>query len=104
MATRSSIDCSISYYGVGLDELTNEVNNVTKPLMLHIAEEDGFVTKEAQAKIKEDLSPHKLITIHSYENVDHAFARGNGQNYDEKAATLANKRSLSFLEKSLNKA
>ncbi len=101
MATRSDADCNVSYYGVGIDTLLDEAGGIHKPLLMHIAEEDGFVDKAAQAKIKAGLSEKPLVTIHSYANADHAFARTNGTNWNEPAATLANDRTAAFLENHL---
>ena len=41
------------------------------------------------------------MTIHSYPNVDHAFARAGGEHYDNEAAALANRRTEEFLHKHL---
>jgi carboxymethylenebutenolidase len=104
MATRTTIDASVGYYAVGLDELLDEQKNIKNPLLLHIAEEDKFVTKEQQEIIKEGLSNNPLIKIHSYPGVNHAFARGQGEHYDEQAAMLANQRTLEFLKNNLDLA
>lgn len=101
MATRSSVECAVSYYGVGLDELLDESTNITHPLMLHIAEEDEFVNKEAQTKIKTTLASHPQLEIYSYPGVNHAFARGEGINYSEEAATAANTRTDEFFDRIL---
>jgi carboxymethylenebutenolidase len=101
MACRSNADCNVSYYGVGLDELLQEAPQITKPTMLHIAEEDEFVSKEAQSKINESLANHPCVTIYNYPGVNHAFARHNGVHYDEAAATLAGQRTSQFLQANL---
>ncbi|HIF25346.1 MAG TPA: dienelactone hydrolase family protein [Micavibrio sp.] len=101
MATRTGVDASVGYYGVGLNELLDEAKNISKPLMLHIAEEDGFVDKEAQAQIKEGLKDIPQVTMHSYPGLDHAFSREGGQHYDAEGAKLANERSLQFLANAL---
>lgn len=101
MATRSTADCAIGYYGVGLDELLNESPRIKNPLMLHIAEEDKFVNHEAQIKIKQTLSQNPLVTLYSYPGTDHAFARGGGQHYNEAAAQTANQRTYNFLDQQL---
>ena len=101
MAARSDSDASVSYYGVGLDELLGEAGNITKPLLLHVASKDQFVPPEAQDKIKAGLSGNPRITLHVYEGNDHAFARVGGDHYDKAAADLANGRSLEFLKGSL---
>ena len=104
MAARAPVDCAISYYGVGLDALLDEACNIKKPLLMHIAEQDKFVPQAAQEKIKAGVAPHSRISVHSYPGVNHAFARGNGDHYDEAAATLANRRSLEFIEQNLKNA
>lgn len=92
MATDSDADCNVAYYGVGIEERLDDARRITAPTLLHIAEEDGFVPKEAQAKIKAALKEHPHVTIHSYPGVDHAFARNKGVNYNKKAADQAEAR------------
>lgn len=101
MAARSDADASVGYYGVGLDALLDEAGSIRRPLLLHVATEDGFVPKEAQAKIKSALQGHPQVTIHEYQGNDHAFAREGGKHYDPDAAALANARSRDFFAKHL---
>ncbi|HYG28312.1 MAG TPA: dienelactone hydrolase family protein [Caulobacteraceae bacterium] len=100
-ATRTDADASAAYYGVGIENFTGEAANLARPLLMHIAEEDQFVPKEAQAKIKSDLAGNEKIEIHSYPGRDHAFARTGGQHYDAGDAAKAQERTLAFLAKSL---
>jgi carboxymethylenebutenolidase len=102
MATRSSADCSVGYYGVGIENQLNEASAITKPLMLHVAEADKFVPPEAQQKIKEALGKITHVTIHSYPGCDHAFARQGGQHYDRAAAELADRRTADFFAQHLH--
>lgn len=100
-ACHTQSDATVGYYGVGIEELLADANNIKSNLMLHIAQEDEFVPKEAQTKIHEGLSGHEKITLHSYENVSHAFSREGGDNYNETAAELADKRTIEFLKNNL---
>ena len=100
-ATRTSTDASVGYYGVGIDKRLEEASSISNPLMLHIAAEDGFVNKEAQAAIAAGLGAHPRVSLHTYAGVDHAFSRPNGMHYDAAAADLANARSLAFLSGAL---
>jgi carboxymethylenebutenolidase len=100
-AVRTSADAAVSYYGVGIDNVVGEATGLQKPLMLHIAEEDGFVPKAAQAAIIEALKDSPNVVIHTYPGRDHAFARPGGAHYDEADANLANGRSLAFLQQQL---
>jgi carboxymethylenebutenolidase len=101
MATRSDADCSVAYYGVGIEDLLDEAQQIKRPLLMHMAEKDRFVPSAAQAKIKEHLSQNPNVTIHAYPGQDHAFARVGGEHYNKQAAELANTRTTEFLRKCL---
>ncbi len=101
MATRTDADCSIGYYGVAIENNLDEAPNITRPLMLHMAEKDQFVPPEAQARITETLAVNNQVTVHKYAAMDHAFARAGGQHYDKTAADLANQRSRDFFTQHL---
>lgn len=100
-AARTDVDASVSYYGVGIENLVKEADKIARPLMMHIAEEDQFVPKAAQAVILRALKNHPQITIHTYAGRDHAFARHGGQHYDEADAKLAAGRTLAFFQQHL---
>lgn len=100
-ATRTNSDASVAYYGVGIENRVAEAVQTHRPLMLHIAEEDQFVPKEAQAAIKQALGKNQMITIFSYPGRDHAFARRGGEHYDEADAQLAGGRTLEFFKTQL---
>lgn len=101
MATRTDIDAAVGYYGVGIDGHLTEAANIRKPLLLHIAQEDGFVDKEAQARIHQGLGGNDLVTLIDYAGVDHGFTRKGGQHYDEAAARKANDATIDFLKTNL---
>ena len=96
LAAVCELDAAVSYYGVQIEEYLDEAENVEEPLLLHIAEEDEYVNKEAQAKILNAIEGKENITAQIYEGQDHAFARYNGMHYNEQAANLANTRTKAF--------
>lgn len=100
-ATRTDVDASVSYYGVGIEKHVNEAEKLTHPLLMHIAEKDQFVPPEAQQLILSALKDHPQIELHSYADRDHAFAREGGAHYDAADAAKANGRSLTFFQKAL---
>lgn len=100
-ATRTDVDAAISYYGVGLENRVGEADKITKPLMLHIAAEDAFSSKAAQAVVVEALKDHPLVTVNLYPGRDHAFARPGGEHYHAGDADLAGRRSLDFFKQHL---
>ncbi|MCZ6848380.1 MAG: dienelactone hydrolase family protein [Alphaproteobacteria bacterium] len=94
-------DVSVGYYPVKIEDSLENASNISHPLMLHIAEADGFCPPDAQAKIKEALGSNDQVTLHTYPGIDHAFARIGGDNYHAEAAALANQRSQAFLTAAL---
>jgi carboxymethylenebutenolidase len=100
-ACRTDIDAAVGYYGVGIDGLLDEAAAIAAPLVLHIAVEDGFVDKTAQAKIHAGLDANAQVTLYDYPGVDHAFAREGGDHYDAAAANLANQRTAAFFKAQL---
>ena len=69
--------------------------------MLHVAEEDHFVPKDAQAQVADGLNGNAQITLFKYPGVDHAFARKGGDAYVADAAKLANDRTIDFFNATL---
>jgi carboxymethylenebutenolidase len=101
MATRTDADANVGYYGVGIQDSLGEAKSIKKPLLLHVAAKDQFVPPEAQAKVKDALKGNSLVTIYTYNEQDHAFARIGGQHYDKGAADQANERTAQFFKKHL---
>lgn len=100
-AARTDSDATVAYYGVGIEKHLAAEEQIVHPLMLHIAEKDGFVPPEAQALIVQALKDHPQIEIHTYPGRDHAFARVGGEHYDATDAKAANDRTAAFFEKNL---
>ena len=101
MATRSTADCNVSYYGVGIETVLDEAGAITKPLLMHIAEKDRFVSPEAQKQILDALGKNPRIEMHVYPGSDHAFAREGGAHWNAEAARQANQRTEAFFKKYL---
>lgn len=100
-ATRTDVDASVSYYGVGLEKHLGEAEKLAHPLLIHVAGKDQFVPPEAQQLIVSALKDHPQIELHVYADRDHAFAREGGAHYDAADAAKANGRSLTFFQKAL---
>lgn len=101
-AANTDVDASVGYYGVNIDQKLDEAGKIKKPLMLHLAERDQYVKPDAQRKIIEALAGNRLVTIHTYPEMDHAFAREGGAHYDKACADLANGRTAVFFKQHLS--
>ena len=96
-----SIDAGVEYYGGGTEKYIAESKNIASPMIMHLGEEDEFISKQAQADIKASLNDNSNVTIYGYPGCSHAFARHTGTHYDEKAASLANGRTYDFFHQRL---
>jgi carboxymethylenebutenolidase len=100
-ACRTTVDASVSYYGVSINDRLADAAGIAKPLVLHIAAKDEYVPPPAQEAIIAGLTGKPGVSIHIYEGEDHAFARPGGAHYSEAAAMLANTRTGRFFEEHL---
>jgi carboxymethylenebutenolidase len=100
-ACRTDGEAHASYYGVGIQDMLDEAQNIMAPTLIHIAGQDAFVPPEAQQKIAAGLAQHELVDVHIYQDQDHAFARHGGAAFNRTAADLAHSRTLAMFEKAL---
>ena len=100
-AARHEVDAAVAYHGGDTEKYLGEVSNLRAPLLMHLGEEDEFISKTAQAKIKAALAKKPNATVYSYPGQRHAFSRHNGAHYSAAAATLANGRTKEFLHRHL---
>ena len=100
-AVRCHVDAAVAYHGADTEKYLGEVDNLSAPLLMHLGEEDEFISKAAQVQIKAALGSKANATVYSYPGQHHAFARHNGRHYDAAAAALANGRTSEFLHQRL---
>ena len=100
-AVRARVDAAVAYHGADTEKYLSEAGNLRAPLLMHLGEEDEFISKDAQAQIKKALAGNPNATVYSYPGQRHAFARHNGAHYDAAAAMLANGRTSEFLHRQL---
>jgi carboxymethylenebutenolidase len=100
-AVRCRVDAAVAYHGADTEKHLGEVDNLRAPLLMHLGEEDEFISKAAQAEIKTALASKPNATVYSYPGQSHAFARHNGAHYNATAAALANGRTSEFLHRQL---
>ncbi|WP_417513241.1 dienelactone hydrolase family protein [Minwuia sp.] len=94
-AARTNIDVSVGYYAVGVEDHLDEMDNISVPMMLHFAGEDGFCPAEAREKIMAATETVPHINTYLYEGLDHAFATPGRPSFDKPATMMAYSRTLS---------
>lgn len=100
-AARTDVDATVGYYGVGIEELLGEKHAIARPLLLHIAGADHFVTPDKQKLVHEGLDDHPRVRIYDYPGEDHGFAVEMGKRRSEEAARLADGRTETFFAENL---
>lgn len=94
--TRTSADVAVSYYGVGLEQHVEELAGEHPPLVLHIAELDKYAPAEVRETLATQLGEHPNVTLYTYPDADHAFARP-GDHFNRSATQLAHQRTMGAL-------
>jgi carboxymethylenebutenolidase len=98
---RYGVDAAVAYHGGDTEKYLDEAGGFRAPMLMHLGEEDEFISKAAQAQIKAALAGKPNVTIYSYPGQWHAFTRINGVHYNAEAAALANGRTNEFLRQQL---
>jgi carboxymethylenebutenolidase len=100
-AVRCRVDAAVAYHGGDTEKYLGEADGLQAALLMHLGEEDEFISKPAQAQIKRALAKKPNATVYSYPGQWHAFTRINGAHYNAAAAALANGRTSEFLNQQL---
>ena len=100
-AVRYGVDAAVVYHGGDTEKYLGELDGFDGPLLMHLGEEDEFISRAAQAEIKAALASKPNAIVCSYPGQRHAFARHNGAHYNAAAAALANGRTADFLHRQL---
>lgn len=100
-AARTDVDASVGYYAVGIPGLLGEKHAIARPLALHIAGADHFVTPDQQQAMHEGLDGEPRITLWDYPGEDHGFAAEMGKRRSEAAAQQADQRTEAFFAEHL---
>lgn len=100
-ATRTDVDASVCYYGVGIDGLLGEKHAIAHPVLLHVPQEDHFVDKAAQQRMHDGLDDHPRVSLFDYPGLDHGFATEFGRRRDDEGAGLADQRTAAFFAANL---
>ncbi len=95
------IDAAVWYHGGDTEKYLGEIDGLHAPILMHLAEEDEFISKAAQTEIKAALAKQPNAAVYSYPGQSHAFSRHNGKHYNAVAAHLANGRTSEFLNRQL---
>lgn len=100
-ACRTDAAVSVGYYGTGIENKLDELDNIQGQLVLHFAGNDEYCPPEAQEKIRAAMAGRANVTVYDYPGVQHAFSRPRGDHFDAAADKLARERTLQALRDAL---
>jgi carboxymethylenebutenolidase len=100
-AVRYGANAAVAYHGADTEKYLDEVDGLDASLLMHLGEQDEFISKAAQAEIKASLAGKPIAIVYSYPGQYHAFSRHNGAHYNAAAAALAHQRTYEFLHRHL---
>jgi carboxymethylenebutenolidase len=95
---RRGADASVVFYGGNTEKHLDEARHIKTPLMMHLGEEDEYISKDAQQAIIAALTGNEFAEVFTYPGCSHAFARHRGIHFDKNAAQLANSRTAQFFQ------
>jgi carboxymethylenebutenolidase len=95
---RNGVDASVIFYGGNTEKHLGEAKDIKSPLMMHLGEEDEYISKETHQAIIAALAGNDLTQVFTYSGCSHAFARHRGIHFDKNAAQLANRRTAEFFQ------
>lgn len=96
-AADSAVDAAVCYYGGGIHTMLDRAPDIKVPMLLHFAENDGYIPMTAVESVKTAFGDRDNVRIDVYGGVDHGFNCWGRPMYNQRAAALARGRSLSFL-------
>jgi len=100
-SARTGADAAVAYYGIGIENVLNEIDAGFAATMLHVAALDRFVPPEAQLLLAEQALATPALTTHIYPGAHHGFARSGGVHFHEAASVAAQQRTEEFLQRQL---
>jgi carboxymethylenebutenolidase len=98
-AAAGEADCAVSYYGVGIETVLQQVGDVKVPMVLHFAGADRLVKPEAVDAVRKHFAGRNDVEIYVYPGVDHAFANPARSSYNKQANDMAHTRTLALLRR-----
>jgi carboxymethylenebutenolidase len=91
----------VSYYGSGVPDMLDEIDNVTCPTLLHFGDADAYIPNERVEALAAAISGHDRFTL-NVESAGHAFDNHESEMfYDERAAVSAWSKTMTFLSEHL---
>jgi carboxymethylenebutenolidase len=94
-------DCVVAYYGVGVELLSERIDEVTCPALLHIGTDDVFIPADSLERLQAAAATQPNIEIDVHQGAGHAFDNPHAQWHEPDTAARAWARTADFLAEHL---
>jgi len=101
-AARADVDAAVCYYGGGIDQHLDLVEDINCPMLLHFAEKDSYISTQAVQSIRKALAGRNLDRIIVHPGVDHGFNCWERPSWHLETAICARGQSLVHLSEMLS--
>jgi len=100
-AARTDIDVAVSYYGGGIEKLTDEARSIRCPIMFHWGADDSGIPANAREAVRVAMAGHDRAESYVYAEAGHGFNCDMRPSYNRFASRLAHSRTLGMLRWSI---
>ncbi|WP_347555486.1 dienelactone hydrolase family protein [Robbsia sp. KACC 23696] len=95
------VGCGVSYYGTGIEEHLDEADKASGRLVLHLPDNDKFVTDTDRDAIAAHFAASRNVEVYVYPRAERGFARRGTDSYNRPAATIAHQRTMGALKREM---
>lgn len=97
LATQTKLEAAVSYYGADIDKHLQEADKLTAPIIFHLGADDQLIPPVAMEKLMLKMVTNHDARVFVYENTGHGFNCEARSSYNQRAALLAQSRTIEFL-------
>lgn len=81
VAAASTPDFAVAYYGSGVPDSLDRLDDITCPLLMHFGGSDQYIARDKVAEVERAVAGRRNIELHVHEEAGHAFDNHEADNF-----------------------